>query len=209
MLRPAIVMVCIVLAAGVAQAGETATDAKRGIRMAVPDGFRALPDDARPPGTLFAYGKGELGTPGFELLGVTPLGGTIGREDFDPTPMIQQMAQAQGLTVVSSGRRPVSWKGFQLDGFVATMKSGDQVASVAGVQVPVAGEAVQLMVMRVGEGDLSGQLQAVLAGFEAESSWLSTPERIWKLALGGGTLLVLVAIAVVARIRRHREKRAA
>lgn len=209
MSRPAIAIVlCILCGASVARAGETATDGKRGIRMVVPDGFHAFPAGMALSGAIFAYARGEPGTPSFELLGVTALGGTIGREAFDPAPIVQQMAATMSLTVVKTSRLPLAWKGLELDGFVATMKQGDQLVSLAGVQVPVRAEAVQILLMRLDEREVGSELQALLAGFEAESNWLNTQERVKKLVFGGLTLSTVIGFAVYLRIRRRRAKRA-
>ena len=200
-----VVILCVLLAAGAAHAGELATDSKRGITMRVPDGFRAFPAGMAQKNAIFSYARGEEGAPGFEILGVTALGGTIGREEFDTKPIVQGMAAAMGLTVISSSQRKLAWKGFELDAFIATLRQDDVVATVAGVQVPVRGEAVQVMMMRLGDKDLGNELQAVLAGFEAESNWLSSDERIKKLVMGGGTLLVCIVAVFVFRHRRKRK----
>ena len=200
------IIVCAVLSAGVAHAGELASDDKYGITLRVPDGFTAFPAGMAQPKAIFAYARGEPGAPGFELLGVTALGGTIGREAFDPTPIVQQMAAALGLTVDRSSRRALAWKGFELDGFVATMRQGELVATLAGVQVPVRGEAVQIVMMRLGEKELGDELQAVLATFDADSSWLTTDERIKKLVVGGLSLLATIALGTYFVIRRRRQR---
>ncbi len=197
-------IVCAVLSAGVAHAGELATDEKHGISLHVPDGFHAFAQGMTLPRAIFSFARGEPGAAGFEALGVTGLGGTIGREAFDPTPMIQQMATPAGLTVVRSSRRALTWKGFELDGFIATMRGGDQLVTLAGVQVPVRGEAVQIIIMRLGEEDVSAELQAVLTGFEADSNWLTTDERVSKLVTGGLTLLATIALVAYIVIRRRR-----
>lgn len=208
-MRAAAIVVFLLCGAGVVQAGEMAADSKRGIRMVVPDGFHGLPDGMSLPRAIFSYARGEPATPSFEILGVTALGGTIGREAFDPTPIVQQMAAMMNLTVVKTSRIPLTWKGFELDGFVATMRKDEQLVSLAGVQVPVRAEAVQIILMRLDERDLGGELQALLAGFDAESNWLSTEERVQKLVVGGLTLSALITLAVFAWLRRRRTKRAA
>lgn len=199
-----VVILCVVLAAGVARAGEVATDSKHGITMRVPDGFRAFPEGMAQKNALFSYARGEPGEPGFEVLGVTTLGGTIGREAFDIKPIVHGLGVAMGLAVVASSQRKLAWKGFELDAFIATLRKDDVVMTVAGVQVPVRGEAVQIVMMRLGDKDLSNELQAVLAGFEAESNWLTSDERIKKLVVGGGTLLLFVVAFFVFRSRRKR-----
>lgn len=201
-----LIILCVVLAADVAHAGELATDSKRGIQLRVPDGFKAFPAGLAQKNALFSYARGEPGEAGFEILGVTALGGTIGREAFDTKPIVQGVAVAMGLTVVSSSQRTIAWKGFELDAFVATLRSEDAVATIAGVQVPVRGEAVQVMLMRLGDKDLGGELQAVLAGFEAESNWLTDDERIGKLVAGGVSLLATVSLIAYFVIRRRRAR---
>jgi hypothetical protein len=201
------IIVCAVLCAGVAHAGELATDDEHGISLRAPDGYTVFKEGLALPRAIFAYARGAPGEPGFELLGVTGLGGTIGRESFDPKPIVQQMATALGLTVDKSSRRGLAWKGFELDGFVATMRQGELVATLAGVQVPVRGEAVQIVMMRLGDKDIGDELQAVLATFEAESNWLTTDERIQKLVVGGLTFLTFVTVVVVLVIRRRRRAR--
>lgn len=201
-----LIILCVVLVAGVAHAGELATDSKHGIQLRVPDGFKAFPAGLAQKNAIFSYARGEPGEAGFEILGVTALGGTIGREAFDTKPIVQGVAVAMGLTVVSSSQRTIAWKGFELDAFVATLRSEDAVATIAGVQVPVRGEAVQVMLMRLGDKDLGGELQAVLAGFEAESNWLTDDERIGKLVAGGASLLVTVGLIAYFVIRRRRAR---
>jgi hypothetical protein len=201
-----VMILCVVMAAGVAHA-ELATDSKHGITMRVPDGFQAFPAGMAQARAIFSYARGEPGEPDFEVLGVTALGGTIGREAFDTKPIIQGMAAAMGLTVVSSSQRSLAWKGFELDGFIATLRKDDVIATVAGVQVPVRGEAVQIIMMRLGDKDLGNELQAVLAGFEAESNWLTDDERIKKLVVGGLTLVAIILGAYFV-IRRRRQRAA-
>ncbi|MBL9017679.1 MAG: hypothetical protein JNL83_26045 [Myxococcales bacterium] len=202
-----VMAVCVVLVAGLAHAGELATDSKYGITLRVPDGFRTFPEGMAQRRAIFSYARGEPGEPGFEVLGVTALGGTIGREAFDTRPIVQGLAAAMGLTVVSSAQRPLAWKGFELDAFTATLRKDDVTATIAGVQVPVRGEAVQIMIMRLGDKDVGDELQAVLAGFEAESNWLTNDERIGKLLVGGASLLACVIAYVVFRRRRRRTER--
>lgn len=201
-------IVCALVFARTAAAGELATDDTHGIRMRVPDGLRSFPEGMAQQRAIFSYARGEPGSPGFELLAVSGLGGTIGRGAFDPTPIAQQIATATGLTMVRSSRRPLSWKGFELDGFVATMRQGDLVATIAGVQVPVRGEAVQIILMRVGEQEVGDELQSVLSTFDADSNWLSTDERVRKLVTGGLTLLATITLVVYVVIRRRRRARA-
>lgn len=202
-------IVCASLGAR-AYASEVATDDKHGIRMRLPDGYRVSPEGLAQPNTILAYVRGEAGAPGFEVLGVTTLGGTIGRESFDPTPIVQGIATAAGLTIVSSSRRQLRWKEFELDGFVATMRQGDQLVSLSGVQVPVRGEGVQIVILRLGEADVGGELQTVLAGFEADSNWLDTGARVKKLVTGGLMLLATIGFVtyiVIQRRQRARERR--
>lgn len=204
-----VIVVCALAGMRVARAGEVATDAKRGIRLQVPDGYGAFPEGMSLSGAIFSYARGEPGAAGFELLGVSALGGTIGRESFDPTPIVQQMAKGLGLTVVQSARRAFAWKGFELDGFVATMRQGDVIATLAGVQVPVRAEAVQIIIMRLDDKEVGSELAAVLAGFDAESSWLGTEERVRKAVVGGLTFLAILSLVAYRVIRRRRAKRAA
>jgi hypothetical protein len=199
---------CALLCARGAFAGELATDGKHGIELRVPDGYKVFPAGMTQTRALFAYARGEPGAPGFELIGVTGLGGTIGREAFDPMPMVQQIATAGGLTVINSSPRKLTWKGFELDGFVATMSQGDTRATVAAVQVPVKGEAVQIVVMRLGEEEVGKDLQTVLTGLEAESSWLTTDERVQKFVTGALTLLTTMGLVTYFVIRRRRERAA-
>ncbi len=205
-MRWLVILICVVLGGGVARA-EVATDDQHGITMQVPDGFTNFPAGMAQKRALFSYSKGEAGAPGFEVLGVTALGGTIGRESFDPTPIARQLAAALGLTLDSASRRALTWGDFELDGFVAKMRQGDQVMTLAGVQVPVKGEAVQIVLMHLGDKDLGAELQTVLAGFRAESNWLTKDERIGKLIAGG--LAVLAAIALAVFVIRRRRARAA
>ena len=199
------VIACTVLSATVAHAGELATDDKHGISLRVPDGFTAFPAGMAATRAIFSYSRGEPGSPGFELLGVMGLGGTIGREAFDPTPIVKGMALPLGLEVIRSGRRPLAWKDFELDGFTATMGKGDLVATLVGVQVPVRGEAVQIIIMRLGDEDIGGELQAVLTEFNAESNWLDTGERIQKLVAGGLTFLAVIGF-IASFVWRRRQR---
>ncbi len=75
-----------------------------------------------------------------------------------------------------------------------------------GVQVPVRGEAVQIIIMRLGDKEVDDELQAVLTDFEAESNWLTNDERIEKLVVGGLTLLVTVGGVAYFVIRRRRQR---
>ncbi len=71
------------------------------------------------------------------------------------------------------------------------------------------GDAVQITIMRLGEADVGGEMQAVLSGFEADSSWLDTDERVQKLVTGGLTLLATIGFVtyiVIQRRRRARER---
>lgn len=201
-----LILICVALAADHANAGELATDDKRGITMQVPDGYKTFPAAMAAPRTLFSYSKGEPGEPGFELLGVTTLGGTIGRESFDPTPIARQLAATLGLTIDRVSRRPMTWKGFTLDGFVATMRQGEQVVTLGAVQVPVRADAVQVMIMRLGDKDVGDELQSVLAGFQADSNWLTDDERIGKLVTGGLSLLATIGLVTFFVIRRRRAR---
>lgn len=202
------ILACLVLCAGVAHAGEVGTDAKRGITMRVPDGYKSFAEGMAQPNTILSYAVGEPGEPGFVLIGVTALGGTIGRESFDTAPIVKQIAAATGMTLVQSARRPLAWKGFELDGFVATMRMDEQTVTFAGVQIPVRAEAVQITMMRLGDKELGAELQAVLAGFEAESNWLSTEERVSKLVVGLLTFGATVGLGTFFWIRRRRQRAA-
>ncbi len=203
-----VMILCVVLAPGVAHAGDLATDSKHGITMRVPDGLHALPAGMAQRNAIFSFARGEPGTPGFEILGVTALGGTIGPEKFDTKPVIEGIGAAMGMTVISSSQRTLAWKGFELDGFIATLRKDDVVATLAGAQVPVRGEAVQIIMMRLGDEQLGDELQTVLTGFDAESNWLTTDERIEKLVVGGLTLLMTVGGVAYFVIRRRRARAA-
>ena len=71
------------LCGGTARA-EVLRDEALGFTLTVPDGFVDYPPGREQQGTPYAYVKGEPGTTDFTIIGIKPMGGTIGQAELLP-----------------------------------------------------------------------------------------------------------------------------
>jgi hypothetical protein len=94
------------------------------------------------------------------------------------------------------------WKGFDLNGFRADTAQGGMPVVILAVQVPLRGEAVQLIL--AGPRDQGQRAEAIMAStiasLEGETNWLTSTERAgrygnivgWVVGIAVGVLLIRI-----------------
>jgi hypothetical protein len=105
---------------------------------------------------------------------------------------------------VPPGARLLSfkWKGFDLNGFRADTAQGGMPVVILAVQVPLRGEAVQLIL--AGPRDQGQRAEAIMTStitsLEGETNWLTSTERAgrygnivgWVVGIAVGVLLIRI-----------------
>jgi hypothetical protein len=194
----------LVRAAGAAEVRDEA----RGFRFQLPAEYREYPE-ARSAQFPYSFIRGQAGQPGFAILLVELMRGTIGREPL-VRPLAEQAARDKvkgtGTTFTAFDYRTVKWRDFELE-LVAThgaARDGQRFV-ILSTQVPLAKGAIQLMVTGTDQAVLNAELQGVLASLEGTSNWLTPSERI-KKAIPAAVLLGGLVVALVVGLSRRRAR---
>jgi hypothetical protein len=193
----------LVLLAQAAGAANVRDDA-RGFRFQVPPGYREYPEGTA-PNAPYAFIRGQPEDGRTAVIRVEVLGGTIGREPLDHAIVERAAARAvegTGVHITSFDYRTVKWRAFDLELVAMRARRGEQSVVTLSTQVPLAKQAIQLTVMGFDEEEPAADLRAILASLEGRSNWLTTTERVQRLA-PAAALVAFVLVAVVVRRRRR------
>jgi hypothetical protein len=187
------------LSAATARA-EVIRDEALGFTLTVPEGFVDYPPGREQQGTPYAYVKGQPGTTDFTIIGVKPMGGTIGRE---PLPA-SELPQADGIKF---DLRREKWKSFDIEVLVGVAQQEPGIA-VLVAQVPLKRQAIQLAVTSplARQAELLPLLRSLLASLDGPSNWLTDRERSLRAGKAIGGLAVMLGLAgwAIARWRKRR-----
>jgi hypothetical protein len=193
-------LVALGLLQATAARAEVIHDAKLGLTLTLPEGFRDYPPGRQQPNTPYSFIKGEPGTDDFAIVGIEPMGGTIGREP------LKELPQAEGIKF---GLRREKWRSFDIDVMVGVARQGQVGLYVLVAQVPLKPEAIQvkLVAPEAHQADLLALLRTLLAGLDGPSNWLTDAERGRSAGRAVGGLAVLLALAawMFARWRKRRK----
>ena len=113
-------------------------DEALGFTLTLPDGFVDYPPGREQPGTPYAYVKGEPGTTDFTIIGIKPMGGTIGREPMPPS----ELPHMDGIKF---DLRREKWKSFDIEVLVGVAQQEPGIA-VLVAEVPLKRQAIQVAV---------------------------------------------------------------
>ena len=193
---------------------DTVSDARRGFSFTLPEGYVENPGGTREPKLNLAFAHGEAGTPGFAMLQVASLGGTIGRGKLDHKIVERSARDAvrgSGVEITKFEYRHAKWQSFELELLVTHFDKDGQALITLSTQVPLAKEAIQLNLAGPVEDEarLLADFQKVLASFQGKSNWLTAAERGERLGRSAGTIVGFVAgvAAVVFLFLRQRRRR--
>jgi hypothetical protein len=194
-------VVALGLLYGATARAEVIRDEALGFTLTVPEGFADYPPGRQLSGTLYAYATGEPGTDDFTMIGIKPMGGTIGRE---PLPA-SELPQAEGIKF---DLRREKWKSFDIDVMVGVTTQG-LGAAVVIAQVPLKRQAIQVAVTApdARQADLLPLLRSLLASLDGPSNWLTDAERSRRAGTVIGGLAVVLGLAgwAFARWRKRRK----
>src|SRR5215204_2294855 len=84
-----VAVVALGLLYGATARAEVIRDEALAFTMTVPEGFVDYPPGREQQGTPYAFVKGQPGTTDFTIIGVKPMGGTIGRERMPASALPQ------------------------------------------------------------------------------------------------------------------------
>lgn len=169
----------------------------------VPPGFYRQPDNDKFLLSLATSDPAD-GIPDV-FVAVQRMRGTIGTE-----PAVLPAGVAPNLKVGT-----VRWSGFDLEAATRRVTTLGQTLDVCVVQVPIRGEAIQLMVAvpPAKTATLDALTAKFLAGLDGASSWTYlSPGDQSALRVGGAAALVADAAGIallVFLLRRHRRRKAA
>lgn len=192
-------------------AAATATpfrDDARGLLLDVPAGYQDAPNP--PPRAIHAWSRGDVGAPDYSAIVLQGLGGTIGREPLDRAVVERSTRDSignAGVTVTGFDYGTVRWRSFDLELVTTRVTAEGQNSALFAVQVPLAPEAVQVMLSgpASGEARMRADLAHVLDSLHGRSNWLTVRERSEKLgSLIGFGIVVLAAAGVAWWLRRPR-----
>jgi hypothetical protein len=187
-------------------------DDKRGLSLDVPAAYHDVPSPS--PQILHTWARGEAGEPGYAAIVLQGMGGTIGRDKLDRA-IVEKAARAtvasSGLTITGFDYDTVRWQSLELEVMIARVTGGDRDGMTIAVQIPLAAEAVQLMVAGAadGEAQMRADLTHVLGSLHGRSNWLTDAERSEKLGVAVGLGLGTLTVAVLLWRRRRRRRVAA
>lgn len=169
-----------------------------GFSIAVPDSFVDYPAGrAQKDFVYYWIEQHPSSDSGRLILGVTRLGGVIGREPASPRDL-------------PAGMQPMTyrWKGFDIEGGKSvTEQSGVRLVSFVA-QIPLRNEAIQIVVAAPERDAERAQalMTSTLLSLDGETNWLNDEERAQRLGESVGRLLVptiaLIAVGVWMRRRK-------
>ena len=149
-------------------------------------------------GGLISLGQWNQSRSGLvKVVSLQDLGGTIGREDLS-----KKKDKPANVTL-----EKIRWQTFDIDVFKVVETAGKVTTVTFNAQVPLKPHAIQVTVLgpAADEASLRQEMQAIVASVQGQSNWLTTDERITRLASGGGRLIVfgcLLTIAVAAVVKK-------
>jgi hypothetical protein len=184
---------------GATAQGEVIRDETLGFTMTVPEGFVAYPPGRQQQGTPYAYVKGEPGTTDFTIIGIKPMGGTIGREPLPPA----ELTQTDGIKF---DLRREKWKSFDIEVLVGVAQQEPGIAVLVAL-VPLEREAIQVAVTApiARQAELLPLLRSLLASLDGPSNWLTDKRRsLSGKAIGGLAVMLGLAAWAIARWRKRR-----
>jgi hypothetical protein len=168
-------------------AGPVIDDPKFSFRLTLPDGFVPAPDKVRGD-IIHAYTRPAGGGHPAIWVAVQRMGGTLPQGKLGPPP-----AGKPAVTVFTE-----RWKRFDLE-VVRLPESSDGVDYLTfNTQVPLAGEAIQLLVFgpATEEAELRAVTRALLDTLDGQSNWTSREDRIGKAMVGVVKLVGVVGVVV-------------
>jgi len=196
-----------VVALGLLHGGTARADVIRdealGFTMTVPEGFVDYAPGREQQGTAYAYVKGEPGTTNFAIIGIKPMGGTIGREPLPPS----ELPQADGIKF---DLRREKWNSFDIEVLVGVAQQEPGIA-VLVAQVPLRRQAIQVAVTAplARQAELLPLLRSLLASLDGPSNWQTDKERSLKAGKLIGGVAVLLGLAAWAIVRWRKRRTAA
>jgi hypothetical protein len=177
---------------------QVAANAELGYRLTLPDGFAPFPAGRTQQDIVDCWAEVIPASPsGALVLCVQRMRGTLarGRMRREDVPASAQL-------------RTFKWKGFDIDGFRSDTAQGGMPLVILAVQVPLRGEAVQLIV--AGPLDQGQRAEAIMtstiASLEGETNWLSASERAGRYGNIVGWVLGIAAGVILIRIWRARQR---
>jgi hypothetical protein len=181
-------------------AGETVSDQQRGFRVTVPDGF--VPDAEKVQGAVIhAFQRPPAADQKFgTLILISRLDGVLDRKKIDPKMLAEKGPQ---VTIVTE-----KWKEFDIECFRVPEQAGGLQLVTFNAQVPLKPEAIQIAVggEAAKENELRDVLRSVLGSLDGQTNWLTSEQRVSKVAEGVVRLsitvgiLALIGVAVVVGI---------
>jgi hypothetical protein len=201
-------LAALVAFAATAHAGKVSVeDAVHHFSLTVPDDYK---QQTPGPKILRQWQRGVPGDAAYVQLQLVALGGTLGREPLNR----EKLEEAAGLTALAENAvigdfqyEKIRWRDFYLEMVIThTKKNGVKVVTF-GVQVPLSGEAVQLMGVALArdEAQLRSEFASIVESIEGQTNWLTDSERAKRLgpAIGAGVGMI-VLLGLLFRFRRRR-----
>jgi hypothetical protein len=197
-------------------AGGSFHDPEREFSFTLPDGFVEQPGGQRGEKLALAFTRGEMGQPGYAVLQISSLGGTIGRSKIDPAIVeraARNVARGSGIEITKFEYRTVKWRGFDLDLVISQAVKNNVPILTFSTQIPLARQAVQINLAGAAteEERLSADLHGIVLSLNGQSSWLTDAERSERLAFSVGGIagvLGVIVVAVFLALRELRHRRA-
>src|SRR5262249_18333569 len=143
-------------------------------------------------GGLISLGKWNSSHTGLiKLVSLQDLGGTIGREDLS-----KRKDKPANVTL-----EKIRWQSFDIDLFRGEKIVGKDTNVTFNAQVPLKPDAIQVTVFGTAADDASlrQEMQEIVTSVQGASNWLTTDERVSRLAGGVGHLAFwcVLVIAIV------------
>jgi hypothetical protein len=193
-------VVALGLLHGATARADVIRDEALGFTLTVPEGFVDYPPGREQQGTPYAFVKGEPGRTDSTIIGIKPMGGTIGRE---PLPA-SELPQGDGINF---DVRREKWKSFDIEVLVGVAQQEPGIAVVVA-QVPLKPQAIQVAVTAplARQAELLPLLRSLLASLDGPSNWLTDKERSLGAGKAIGGLAVMLGLAgwAIARWRKRR-----
>lgn len=160
-------------------------------QFSIPDGFEPFPQGKQTPGVVHSYLKGDPTDSKLDIIVlVEVLPGTLGRDYLK-----EDMLPADG----SVSFVYFEWRSFKLQG-TRVRETFDAATTITyNVMVPLVPRAVQLKVVgeEARDAELLALVQAIVGSFNGKTNWLNAEERAQRVLLGGGRLVLTIAIALL------------
>jgi hypothetical protein len=176
-------------------------DQKLGFAMTLPEGFADYPPGREVPNTRYAFIKGVAGSDDFVIVGIEPMGGTIGREPLKAS----DIPATPGTTFEL---RREKWKSFEIDVMSGVARGDEGSVFLLVAQVPLEREAIQLKLVgpEAKGGEMIILLRALLGSLDGRSNWLTDQERSRRLGKAAVWLMLALAMGgwAIWRWRRRR-----